>query len=82
MRRNTAAAILAEEIRIDGTDAAKRGPRLTAAPVIQIGHFNAPSPQVEDDLGGWYAQERFPLLQKLPGMIGARKLLASVGAHK
>ncbi len=82
MRRNAAAAILAEEIRIDGPDAAKRGPGLTAAPVIQIGHFNAPSAQVEDDLGGWYAQERFPLLQKLPGVIGTRKLLASVGAHK
>ena len=82
MRRNAAAAILAEEIRIDGPDAAKRGPGLTAALVIQIGHFNAPSAQVEDDLGGWYAQERFPLLQKLPGVIGTRKLLASVGAHK
>ena len=82
MRRNAAAAILAEEIRIDGPDAAKRGPGLTAALVIQIGHFNAPSAQVEDDLGGWYAQERFPLLQKLPGVIGTRKLLASVGSHK
>lgn len=82
MRRNAAAAILAEEIRIDGPDAAKRSPGLTAAPVIQIGHFNAPSPQVEDDLGGWYVQERFPLLQKLPGVIGTRKLLAGVGAHK
>jgi hypothetical protein len=40
MRRNTAAAILAEEIRIDGPDATKRGPGLTAAPVIQIGHFS------------------------------------------
>ena len=82
MRRNAAAAILAEEIRIGGPDAAKRGPGLTAALVIQIGHFNAPSAQVEDDLGGWYAQERFPLLQKLPGVIGTRKLLASVGSHK
>ena len=54
----------------------------TAAPVIQLGSFNAPSPQVEDDLGGWYAQERFPLLKTLPGCVGTRKLLASVGAYK
>ena len=82
MRRNAAAGIFAEEIRIDGPQAATRGPGLTTAPVIQIGNFNAPSPQVEDDLGGWYAQERFPLLTKLPGCVGTRKLLASVGAHK
>lgn len=82
MRINAAASILAEEIRIDGPEAASRDHALTGAPVIQIGNFNAPSTQVEDDLGGWYAQERFPLLQKLPGVIGARKMLATVGAHK
>jgi hypothetical protein len=82
MRINAAACILAEEARIDGPDAATRGPGLCTAPVIQIGNYNAPSPQVEDDLGGWYAQERFPLLAKLPGCVGARKLLASVGLYK
>jgi hypothetical protein len=82
MRRDPAAAILAEEIRVDGPAAAARAPGLTTAPVIQIGHYNAPSPQVEDDLGGWYAQERFPLLKTLPGCAGARKLLATVGAYR
>lgn len=82
MRINPAAAILAEEIRIDGPDAATRGPGLTTAAVVQIGHFDAPSPQVEDDLGGWYAQERFPLLKTLPGHVGTRKLLASVGTYR
>lgn len=82
MRRNAAAAILAEETRIDGPEAASHGPGLTTAPVIQLGNFNAPSPAVEDDLGGWYAQERFPLLKTLPGCVGARKLLATVGLHK
>lgn len=80
MRINAAACILGEEIRVDGPEAASRG--LAGAPVIQIGSFNAPSPQVEDDLGGWYAQERFPLLKTLPGCVGVRKLLASVGAYK
>lgn len=82
MRLNPAAAILAEEARVDGPDAGTRDARGTTAPVIQIGHYNAPSPAVEDDLGGWYAQERFPLLKTLPGCVGARKLLATVGAHK
>lgn len=82
MRIDPAMAILAEEARIDGPDAAGRGPGLTTAPVLQIGHYNAPTPAVDDDLGGWYAQQRFPLLKMLPGCVGARKMLASVGAYK
>lgn len=82
MRRNTAACILAEEARIDGPDAAARMPGMTTGPVIQIGNYNAATPMVEDDLGGWYAQERLPLLARLPGCIGARKLLATVGSYK
>ena len=82
MRSDPAMCILAEEARVDGPDAAMRGPGLTTAPVIQLGNYNAPSPAVEDDLGGWYAQLRFPLLAQLPGCVGTRKLLATVGAHK
>ncbi len=82
MRIQSAACILAEEVRVDGPDAAQRGPGLTTAPVIQMGNYNAPSPAVEDDLGGWYAQERLPALATLPGCVGARKLLATMGAHK
>lgn len=82
MRRQSAACILAEETRVDGPDAGKRGSGLTSAPVIQIGNYNAPTPAVEDDLGGWYAQQRFPLLATLPGCVGARKMLATIGAYK
>ncbi|MGV3627191.1 MAG: hypothetical protein ACO1PN_05845 [Betaproteobacteria bacterium] len=82
MRIKATAGILAEEARVDGPDAGKRGPGPTAAPVVQIGHYNAPSPAVEDDLGGWYAQQRFPLLTTLPGCVGARKMLATVGSYK
>ncbi len=82
MRRPLGACILAEEARVDGPDAGKRAPGLTSAPVMQIGNYNAPTPAVEDDLGGWYAQERFPLLAKLPGSVGARKMLATVGVYK
>lgn len=82
LRREASACILAEETRVDGPDAALRGPGLTPGPVIQMGNYNAASPAVEDDLGAWYAQQRLPLLATLPGCIGARKLLASVGAFK
>jgi hypothetical protein len=82
IRQHSSACILAEETRVDGPDAAQRGPGLTSAPVIQMGNYNAASPAVEDDLGAWYAQQRLPLLAALPGCMGARKLLATVGAFK
>ena len=82
MRERSAACILAEETRIDGPDVAQRGSSLTPGPVVQMGNYNAASPAVEDELGAWYAQERLPLLAALPGCIGARKMLASVGAYK
>ena len=82
MRLQPAACILAEETRIDGPDAALRGTGLTSAPAIQLGNYNAPSAAVEDNLGAWYAQERLPLLAALPGCVGARKLLATVGPYK
>ena len=82
IRRQSSACILAEEIRVDGPAAAQRGSSTTTGPVIQMGNYNAASPAVEDDLGGWYAQERLPLLAKLPGCIGARKMLATAGTYK
>jgi hypothetical protein len=82
MRRNSSSLILAEETRVDGPDVHLRGPDGTPGPLIQFGNYNAASPAVEDDLGAWYAQERLPLLATLPGCVGARKMLASVGAHK
>ena len=82
MRVQSSACILAEEARVDGPEVAQRGPGMTPGPVIQMGNYNAASPAVEDDLGAWYAQERLPLLAALPGCIGARKLLATVGAYK
>ena len=82
MRVQSSACILAEETRVDGPEVARRGPGMTTGPVIQMGNYNAASPAVEDDLGAWYAQERLPLLAALPGCIGARKMLATVGAYK
>jgi hypothetical protein len=82
MRQQAHACVLAEETRVDGPDAAERGSGMTAGPVVQFGNYNTASTAVDDDLGAWYAQERFPLLARLPGCIGARKMLASVGAFR
>lgn len=82
MRRDPLACILTEETRVDGPEVSMRGPGVTPGPVIQIGFYNPAGPVVEDDLGAWYAQERLPLLARLPGCIGARKLVATVGAFK
>jgi hypothetical protein len=82
IREKSAACILSEEIRVDGPEVAQHGPHMTTGPVIQMGNYNAASPAVEDDLGAWYAQQRLPLLAALPGCIGARKMLATVGAYK
>ena len=82
MRRDSSTLILSEETRVAGPDVRLRGRDGTPGPVIQFGNYNAASPAVEDDLGAWYAQERFPALATLPGCVGARKMLASVGAHK
>lgn len=82
MRRNTTACILAEEVRVDGPELGLRGADGTPGLVVQLGNYNAASSTVEDDLGAWYAQERLPLLSRLPGCVGARKLLASVGDYK
>ena len=82
LRKNASACILAEEARVDGPDVERRGPNGTPGAVIQLGNYIAASPAVEDDLGAWYAQERLPLLSRLPGCIGARKMLATVGACK
>jgi hypothetical protein len=82
MRRQPSACILAEEVRVDGPALGQRGPGMTPGAVVQMGNYNAASPAVEDDLGAWYAQQRLPLLAALPGCIGARKMLAAVGAFK
>jgi len=82
MRQATASCVLSEETRVDGPEASLRASDGTPGPVIQFGTYNAASPAVEDDLGSWYAQERLPLLSRLPGCVGARKMLASVGEYK
>lgn len=82
MRRPLGSGIFALEARVDGLEAARRRPDATTAPVVQMGNYNAPDPAGDEAIGSFYAEERFPALARLPGLIATRKLLASVGAFR
>ncbi len=74
--------IFSEEARVDGPEVASRAPGLTPGPVIQMGSFVANSIEAEFDLGAWYAQYRLPAMGRMPGCIGARKLVSVAGWAK
>jgi hypothetical protein len=78
-RREPYTCVLSEEARVDGPQAATRRPGITPAPVIRFDSYNAASLAAEDEAGAWHAQERFPALATMPGCVGARSLLASLG---
>lgn len=82
LRREVYSCIFAEETRVDGPDAAKRGPGMTPGPAVQMGNFNVASHELEAEVGAWYAQYRLPFMAAMPGCIGARKLLAAAGWGK
>ena len=81
MRRPLGSAIFAQEVRVDGPEARYRDPR-ASAPVVQFGHYDAPNAATDEAIGSFYAQQRFPLLARLPGVVATRKLLASVGGWR
>ena len=74
--------IFSEEARVDGPEAASRAPGLTPGPAIQMGSFVAQSVEAEFDLSAWYARYRLPAMARMPGCVGARKLLSVAGWAK
>ena len=82
LRREVYSCIFAEETRIDGPAATRRGPGMTPGPFVQMGNFNVASHELEAEVGAWYAQHRLPFMAAMPGCIGARKLLAAAGWGK
>lgn len=73
------ACIFVEADRVEGPDALKRRPGITPGPVIQFGSFNINAPENETEMSTWYARSRLPLVQPLPGTVGARKLVSLSG---
>lgn len=82
LRTGARTCIFSEEARVDGPEVAARGPGLTPGPVIQMGSFIANSIDAEFDLAAWYAQYRLPAMGRMPGCVGARKLVSVAGWAK
>ncbi len=80
MRSGERVAFLTEEAKADGPEAGKREGKMTLAPCIQLGSFNAEG--VEDELMSWYGDWRIPALSKLPGCMAIRKLVSVSGWAK
>jgi len=75
--------IMLEQARVEGADAWRRDPATALSPCIQLGSFN-PGSAVgdEDNLIGWFAQCRLPLMTKMPGSVRTRKLVSVCGWAK
>lgn len=74
--------IFTEEARTDGPEANRREGAMVLAPCIQVGSFNMGAYQDEDEMLDWYANWRVPSMHKMPGCLGARKLVSVAGWAK
>jgi hypothetical protein len=85
--RNMLALRRGERINIMLEEATVLGPAsghmaLTPSAGIQLGSFNCASYQDEEEMAAWYANDRFPSLEKVAGLIRARKLVSVAGWAK
>lgn len=81
-RTGVRVAIMSEEARCHGTESGRRDGRRLPAPCIQLGSFNGPTPEIEEELLAWYADWRLSALAQVPGCLGMRKLTGVVGWNK
>lgn len=79
MRSGVRVSIMTEEARVHGPECGRREGLRLPAPCIQLGSFNGPVPEVEEELLAWYADWRMAALSKLPGCLGMRKMVSPVG---
>ena len=82
MRRGERTTLMIDEARVAGPEADVGGANGEPAPAIQLGSFNADSPEAEDALATWYAQWRLPSMTTLPGIVRTRKLISVAGWAK
>ncbi|MBF0276679.1 MAG: hypothetical protein HQM13_02750 [SAR324 cluster bacterium] len=74
--------VYTEQERVEGPEIGQRPVGTCPGPAIQFGSFLTKTIQDEYDLAAWYAQYRFPAIAKMPGSIGARKMVAVAGPVK
>jgi hypothetical protein len=82
LRKGERRNLMVEEARVDGPEAASVETDGGPAPAIQIGSFNAVSPEAEFELAKWYARWRLPSMTDLPGIVRVRKLVSVAGWAK
>jgi hypothetical protein len=82
MRSGVRVSIMSEEARVHGPECGKREGLRQPAPCIQLGSFNGPTLEIEEELLAWYADWRMTALSKLPGCLGMRKMVSTVGWAK
>ncbi len=75
--------IMVEQARVHGPDAGTLDAATALSPCIQLGSFNpGAAPGDEENLAGWFAQCRLPLMTKMPGSVRTRKLVSACGWAK
>ena len=79
MRSGVRVSIMTEEARVHGPECGRREGLRLPAPCIQLGSFNGPTPEIEEELLAWYADWRMRALSQLTGCLGMRKMVAAVG---
>lgn len=82
MRGAVRSAIMTEEARVHGPACGSREGLRQPAPCIQLGSFNGPSAEIEQELLAWYADWRMAALSRLPGCVGMRKMVSAVGWNR
>jgi hypothetical protein len=81
-RRGLREAVLVEEARVNGPSLLAREPGGAPAPAIQFGSYRIRNVEEEIDIECWYAQQRFPLMARMPGSVLTRKFVTSFGWAK
>jgi hypothetical protein len=82
LRSGERVGIMVEEARVHGPAVGQRDGLRVPAPCIQLGSFNGPTPEIEEELLAWYADWRMLALSRLPGCLGMRKMVSTVGWAK
>ncbi|MEQ1776350.1 MAG: hypothetical protein ABL891_21425 [Burkholderiales bacterium] len=81
-RTDVRVSIMTEEVRVQGPECGKREGLRMPAPCIQLGSYNGPTAEIEEELLAWYADYRMASLSKMPGCVAMRKMVGVVGWNK
>jgi len=82
LRIDASVGVFTEAMRVDGPQAAMRAPGTSAGPFVRYASFSLPDAAAEDAAAAWTAQQRFAKLGASAGVIGARLMVAVLGAYR